>query len=342
MATQDWLNKDFYAILGVSKDADNKEIKKAYRQLARKWHPDKNPNDKVAEEKFKEIGEAYAVLSDKEQRQQYDALQAMGSGARFSAGSGSGGFEDMFGSMFGGGNQRVRFSSSSNADAGGINDIFSNLFGSGMASQFSFGDESFGQSGFTQSGFTQNTHHSSARSKPTPERGSDKHARVKLTFAQAVKGSKIKLKVDGKTITTNIPAGVNDGQKIKLAGKGNSGKNGGANGDLIVDVQVSSAPNMKLVGNNVEIKVPVSVKEAVFGATITIDSFDEQQLSFKLPANLNVNEPIVLAKKGVVTSKGTGDVIIHPVITLPPKANKQAKAGIEQFDEATNSFNPRG
>ena len=113
MAGQDWMTKDFYAVLGVAKDADSTAIKKAYRALARKYHPDRNPDDAAAAEKFKEIGEAYAVLSDDKERQQYDAIRSMaGGGARFTsgAGGGAGGFEDVFSSMFGGGN--VRFSTS--------------------------------------------------------------------------------------------------------------------------------------------------------------------------------------------------------------------------------------
>ena len=115
MASQDWMSKDFYAVLGVAKDADAATIKKAYRTLAKKYHPDRNPDDAAAAEKFKEIGEAYAVLSDEKDRQQYDAIRAMaGGGPRFTSGGAGGGagFEDIFSSMFGGGGGNVRFSTS--------------------------------------------------------------------------------------------------------------------------------------------------------------------------------------------------------------------------------------
>ena len=140
MTGQDWMEKDFYAALGVPKDADDATIKKAYRKLARKYHPDQNQGDESAESKFKEIGEAYAVLSDAKEREQYDAVRAMaGGGARFSAGpggaGGAGGFEDVFGGMFGGagapGGSRVRFSTGGQG-AAGFEDILGSMFGGGQ------------------------------------------------------------------------------------------------------------------------------------------------------------------------------------------------------------------
>ena len=141
MSEQEWFSKDFYKVLGVDKTADKKAITKAYRKLARQWHPDQNPGDKAAEAKFKEIGEAYAVLSNDEDRKRYDAIRAMaGGGARFSAGSGgAGGFEDLFGAFggaggFGGGGHNVRFQTSGMPGGGaGFEDILSGLFGGGGA-----------------------------------------------------------------------------------------------------------------------------------------------------------------------------------------------------------------
>ncbi len=134
MASQDWFDKDFYKVLGVDKTASDAELKKTYRKLARQYHPDSNPGDAAAENRFKEISEAYSVLSDKEQRQEYDQVRAMGSGARFTAGGPGqgGGFEDVFGGMFGqgGGGQRVRFGQ---GGAGGFEDILGGMFGAGTA-----------------------------------------------------------------------------------------------------------------------------------------------------------------------------------------------------------------
>ena len=127
MASQDWFDKDFYAVLGVSKDVSDADLKKVYRKLARQFHPDSNPGDAKAEARFKEISEAYTVLSDTATRQEYDQIRAMGSGARFTSGgpSGAGGFDDVFGNLFGGGG-RPRFQQ--NPD-----DIFGNLFGGGQS-----------------------------------------------------------------------------------------------------------------------------------------------------------------------------------------------------------------
>ena len=137
MASQDWFEKDFYAILGVPKDADAAAIKKAYRKLARKYHPDKNPGDAASEQRFKDVGEAHAVLADKKQREEYDAIRSMaGGGARFRAGGpgGNGGFEDVF-SAFGGDGQRVRFSTGGPGGAGAgqpdLDDLLAQMFGGG-------------------------------------------------------------------------------------------------------------------------------------------------------------------------------------------------------------------
>src|SRR3712207_4405957 len=144
MASQDWFDKDFYKVLGVPKDVSEADLKKAYRKLARKYHPDANPGDAAAEARFKEISEAHSVLSDPEQRAEYDQIRAMGSGARFSAPSGAGGtggFEDVFGSMFGGGAGRGGRTSYSQ---GGFEDLLGGMFGGGGG----FGQSSGGFRGF--------------------------------------------------------------------------------------------------------------------------------------------------------------------------------------------------
>ena len=147
MASQDWFDKDFYAVLGVSKDVSDADIKKAYRKLARKYHPDSNPGDAAAEAKFKEISEAHSVLADPEQRKEYDAIRAMGSGARFTApggGGGAGGFEDVFGGMFGGGRRRPARSTRSASGGGDFDDLLGGLFGSGRFGQTTGGYRGFG------------------------------------------------------------------------------------------------------------------------------------------------------------------------------------------------------
>ena len=201
MAGQDWFEKDFYATLGVPKDADAAAIKKAYRKLARTLHPDHNPGDARAEGRFKEVGEAYAVLSDPEERKQYDAIRAMaGGGARFSAGPGgasqSGGaaFEDLFGGLFGAGagagaggrpgDPRMRYSTQGAGGGAGFEDLLGGLFGAG---------------GGAGPGF---------RGARGPQRGVDLEATTTLPFRQAVEGSTITVSVEGRRVTARIPPGV--------------------------------------------------------------------------------------------------------------------------------------
>lgn len=199
-ASQDWMQKDFYKALGVSKDASEDEIKKAYRKLARQYHPDRNPGDKAAEEKFKEVGEAYQVLSNSEDRKQYDAIRSLGASGfpRGAAGGDTAGFEDIFSQMFGGGNPNVKFSTNTGGNAGGFEDIFSMFGGGGSQSGSRFG---FG-------------------STRRPERGADIVSEVSIPLRQAIAGTTVKMTTTrGKSITARIPAGVHDGQKIRIAGR---------------------------------------------------------------------------------------------------------------------------
>ena len=241
MSEQDWFSKDFYKVLGVDKTADKKAITKAYRKLARKWHPDQNPGDKAAEAKFKEIGEAYAVLSNDEDRKRYDAIRAMaGGGARFSAGSGgTGGFEDLFGGFngggFGGGGHNVRFQTSGMPGGGaGFEDILSGLFGGGGGAGTRFGGDPYG-SPFGAGGHAQ-------QAAPTPEKGGTVRAKLSISFRQALNGATLTIKVGGSPIKVRIPAGIKDGQKVRVKGHGKPGMHGGSAGDLEVAVTVKPHP----------------------------------------------------------------------------------------------------
>jgi len=327
---QDWLEKDFYATLGVSKDADADAIKKAYRKLARTWHPDRNPGDATAEAKFKDIGEAYAVLSDPEQRKQYDALRAMaGGGPRFTSGAGgaagTAGFEDLFGGMFGGG---TRFEPRNAESVEDLLRMFQAGGGGGgrrRTTGFGFGGGSPFGGGF-----------------PTATRGSDIVTTARLPFRNAVEGSTVQLTVDGRTMTVRIPPGVHDGQKIRLRGKGEPGSNGGEPGDLVVTVHVDPHPVFGLSGeNNITMTLPVTFAEATLGATITVPTLDGRTVRVKVPAGTPSGRTLRVKNHGVRTSKGVGDLLVTVNIVVPQKLNAQARAAVEQFAAATAGENPR-
>ncbi|MFJ3407986.1 DnaJ C-terminal domain-containing protein [Promicromonospora sp. NPDC090134] len=315
MTGQDWMEKDFYAVLGVSKDADDAAIKKAYRKLARQYHPDQNQGNAAAESKFKEIGEAYAVLSDAEQRRQYDAVRAMAGGARFSAGAGgagAGGFEDIMGAMFGGaqgtggrGAPRVRYSQGGN---GGFEDILGSMFGGGRTAYGA------GTTGYAS---------------PTP--GADVVAQVTLPFRAAVEGTTAELEVNGRTITARIPAGINDGKKIRLRGKGRPGVAGGPAGDLVVTVHVTPHPVWTLDGVDLRMTVPVTFAEAALGTTLEVPTLDGATVRLKVPAGTPSGRALRVKGRGVRTAKATGDLLFTVQVAVPQKLSKKARQALEAF-----------
>jgi molecular chaperone DnaJ len=292
MASQDWLEKDFYKVLGVSKDVSEAELKKVYRKLARKYHPDSNPGDTQAEAKFKEISEAYSVLSDNEQRKEYDAIRAMGGGARFTAPGGQG---------------------QSNQ---GFEDVFANLFG---------GRGGFGGFG----GF----------GGPVP--GSDLSSAASIPFIDAVNGTTMKLNFEGLVINAKIPAGVMDGQKIKLRGKGQVSPNGGPNGDLIIAVNVKPHPVFSRDGNNLRITVPVTFAEAVLGATISVPTLGGEPVKLKVAPNTPNGRVLRVKGKGVHSSKGQGDLLATVEILVPQNISDKAAKALKEFDELTPHEDPR-
>jgi DnaJ-class molecular chaperone with C-terminal Zn finger domain len=332
MGEQEWFNQDFYKALGVSKDADDKEIKKAYRKLARKWHPDQNPGDEKAEEKFKQISEAFSVLSDPEQRERYDAIRQMAAGgARFApgtGGSGSGGFEDMFGSMFGGGtpNGGQYYQSS----GGGFDDLFSGLFGGGGARSSFGGGGGGGFRGFGgNSGYT-----------PSPQKGDDLQANTKISFEDAYVGTSLRVTISGKPVTVKVPAGVRDGQKIKLRGKGNPGTNGGPAGDLIVRIDVKPSKVYLPEGINIRIKLPISYPEAVLGAQVGVPLPDGTVVKVKVPESASSGKILRLRGKGLKKSGKTGDVLVELQISTGDVTDGIKKLA-EQIKSEQANWNPR-
>jgi len=301
VTSQDWFSKDFYAILGVPKDASDADIKKAYRRLARDLHPDRNPSDASAEQRFKEVGEAYAVLGDPEQRQQYDAVRAMGGGgARFQAGTGGGGggFEDVFGGMFGGGSTRGQ----------GFEDILGGIFGG------------FGRG---------------------PQKGNDIAAATEVTFRQAASGATVSLSLEGDKISTRLPAGVTDGQKIRIRGKGRAGLQGGPPGDLILTVHVGKHPVFTMEGTNLRMSLPVSYDEAVFGATVEVPTLSGERVKVKVPPGTSSGTTLRVKGKGVASKSGTGDLLVRVDVHVPTKLNKAAREALQAFALETAREDPR-
>ena len=299
MASQDWFDKDFYKILGVSKDVSDAELKKVYRKLSRQHHPDVNPGDAAAEAKFKEISEAYSVLSDPEQRKEYDAVRAMGGGARFTGGPG-GGFPGGFPGGAGG--------------FGGAEDIFANLFGGG------------GRGGFGGFG-------------PTP--GADLTTEQTIPFIDSIKGTSIKLRLNSGETTVNIPAGIKDGQSLKIRGKGQASMNGGPNGDLIIKVTVRPHPVFTRDGNNLRVTVPVTFTEAILGATIQVPTLGGEPVKLKVAPGTPNGRVLRVKGKGVETGKVHGDLLATVDIAVPQNLSSDAKKLVEQLAEVLPDENPR-
>lgn len=314
MASQDWVEKDFYAILGIAKDASDADIKKAYRKLARQYHPDTNAGDAAAEKRFKDISEAYSVLSSPEDRQQYDAIRAMGGGARFAPGAGrggagaNGGFEDLFGGLFGGGARQP-------PGAGGIPPEFADLFGGGFGG---------GPTGFQRA----------------PQKGSDRTANTSISFAGSIKGTTVSLREsNGNVIDVKIPAGIKDGQKVRQRGKGNAGPAG--NGDLIITVNVKPHDFFQRDGDNIRIHVPVTFAEAALGATIEVPTLDGDTVKLRVPAGTPAGRTLRVKGRGVTTSKATGDLLVTIDVAVPQNLNKEAEEAVKAFAAATSDANPR-
>lgn len=364
--------RDYYEVLGVSKDADDAALKKAYRVLAKKYHPDANPGDKQAEAAFKEINEAYSVLSDPKKRAQYDQFGHAAFDTRMGGGSGGGFYEgsaadfgDIFGDLFGGGG-----------------DIFGSFFGGGRGAQ---------------------------RAANAPMRGANVHATVRLSFEEAVFGCKKKITIDykeecetckgsgakpgtspetcptckgqGKIVKTSrtafgtmqnvqvcpnchgsgkivkekctscngtgykrvrksfevsIPAGIDNGLSVRMPQGGEPGVNGGERGDLLVECIVSPHPIFKRQESNIFSTVPISFATAALGGTIRINTVDGE-VEYTVKAGTQTDTRVRLAGKGVPSlrnPKVRGDHYVTLVVEVPTKLNEQQRAALKSFDEA--------
>jgi len=332
MASQDWFEKDFYAILGVPQDADQAAIKKAYRKLARKHHPDQNAGDAASEKRFKDVGEANAVLSDPKQREEYDAIRQMAhGGARFRAGGpggGNGGFEDVFSAFGGGGGQRVRFNTGGQGGAGqpDLDDLLAQMFGGGAAAGGARGADPF-------SGFS---------APRGPRAGTDVQARTSLSFRDAVEGATVTLQTaEGRRITTKVPAGVKDGQKIRLRGKGGEGDPGAPRGDLILTVAVDKHPVFGRDGDNLTVDLPVTFAEAALGATVSVPTLDGTPVRVKVAPGTPSGRVLRVKGHGVKGRHGTGDLLAKVSVQVPQRLTDAARTAVEALRAEESEVDPR-
>jgi molecular chaperone DnaJ len=392
MSTRDFIEKDYYAALGVSQDADAAAIKKAYRQLARDLHPDKNPGNAEAEARFKEVSEAYDVLSDTKRRSEYDEARRLfgagGAGARagfpggFPGGAGGGqpfDLGDLFGGATAGGGR---------SGAGGLGDLFGGLFGGG------------GGAGSAR-----------ARSQAAsgPARGQDVETEATLSFDEAVLGVTVPLRMQSpgtcptcagsgarpgtsphtcpvcqgagvtsrsqgafafsepcrncrgtgtviddpcptcagngvttqtRTITVRIPAGVKDGQRIRLAGKGAPGRRGGPAGDLFVVVHVSEHDLFGRKGNDLTLTVPITFSEATLGTTLTVPTLDGN-VSLKVPPGTASGQTLRVRGRGVPGKGRPGDLLVTVEVAVPKRLSPAAEDAVKVLDAELGDPRPR-
>jgi len=369
----DWANKDFYAELGVKKDATADEIKKAYRKLARANHPDSNPGDTAKHDKFKKVAEAYDVVGDVDKRKKYDEMRSLYAGGGFPGGFGGGSygsqrgynFEDLFGNAGGGGG------------AGGLGDMFGDLFGRTQRRQ----------------------------SRPRAAKGADVETTATIGFMDSLEGVTIQLRLtsdapcpdcngtggkpgtrphvcpvcegagftvndlggfsvnetcprcggrqliydeacptcggsgrglSGRTISARIPAGVRDGQRIRLRGKGAAGEAGGPNGDLFVTVKVTPHRIFGRKGDNLTVEVPISFDEAALGADIKVPTLGGSPVTLKVPAGTPSGRTFRIRGKGAQKPDGTkGDLLATVEVQVPAVLGAEAREALEAYRAAT-------
>jgi molecular chaperone DnaJ len=302
--------KDFYQLLGVSRTATPEEIKKAYRKLAMQYHPDKNPGNKKAEEKFKEISEAYEVLSDEQKRQNYDNFGH--AGAQGNPFGGAGGFGGGFSSGRAG----------ANAD---FNDIFGDVFGD----IFNQGRRSSAGGGFGGTG---------GRTRG-PARGSDLKYSLTISLEEAAVGCEKLItfvrqsgsKEENARLSVNIPAGVKEGQRLKLAGEGDK-PTSGSPGDLYVIIEMQDHPLFRREENDVILDLPVSYTDAILGKTIEIPTlFGKAEI--KIPPGTHSGQNFRLKSKGFprIGATGSGDMLVRVIVDTPAKTNSRQKELLEEL-----------
>ncbi len=299
---------DYYEALGVPRDASENDIRKAYRKLARENHPDVN-KESGAEDRFKEISEAYEVLRDPEKREQYDRL-----GADWRSGQDVSGAQGFRGADFGG------FGGDAGYGQGGdFSDFFENLFGGGRRAGGGARGEGFGT---------------------YPRRGADHEATLDLTLEEAAAGRSRHLSFeDGRDYDVNVPKGVRDGQRIRLAGEGGPGVDGGPPGDLFLRVRLVEHPRFRLDGRDLHVDLPVSPSEAALGATVPVPTLTGT-VKVRVPAGSSSGRKLRLRGEGMPgPGNETGNLFAHIQIMVPKELSDEQRELYEKL--AATQFNPR-
>lgn len=369
---KDWLEKDFYALLGVSKDAKADEIKKKYRTLARELHPDKNPGDAKAEERFKQVSEAYDVLSDDAKRAEYDEARALFA---------SGGFGPGAGRTSRPGAENVNFEDLFGGDSGGFGDFLGGIFNRGRGGRaqqprrgadleseltISFDDALDGVTvplRLSSEAACGACHGTGAKAGTVPRvcaacEGTGQTARNAggFAFAEACSACRGRgLVVDDpcttcrgsgrglstRTVQARIPAGVKDNARIRLAGKGAPGERGGPHGDLFVLVHVTGHPVFSRKGDNIGLTVPVTFVEAALGADIPVPT-PRGSVTVKVPAGTTNGRTFRVRGKGIRRKDGTnGDVLVTVEVAVPQNLTGAARDALLSYGEQTADHDPR-
>ncbi len=300
--------KDYYKILGVERSASEKDIKRAYRQLARKYHPDVNPGDKKAEEHFKEINEAYEVLSDAEKRRKYDELGA--DYQRWQHMGGRPGDFDwsqwMSGGGPGGGRVHVEYGDLSDlfGGAGGFSDFFQTIFGGGMGAAAGPRTQAYGRAA----------------------RGQDYEQPVQVTLEEAYSGTTRRVRIGNRTLEVKIPAGVRSGSRVRMAGEGGPGQ-GGARGDLYLVVELLPHPTFRLEGDDLFTEVPVDIYTAILGGEVAVPT-PKGQVMLKIPPETQGGRTFRLRGQGMPhlgKPQIHGDLLVQVRIQVPQQLSEKEK-----------------
>jgi molecular chaperone DnaJ len=357
---REWFEKDYYQVLGVAHDAGQKEIVKAYRRLARQLHPDANPGDPGAEERFKEVSAAYDVLGDEAKRAEYDEVRSMGpvgggpGGFSFNAGDmdgAGGGLGDFLGQMFG---RRGR-------GDGGVSGVGPRR-GADLRAELTIGFEDAVRGITTTLYLTSDAqcstcHGSGAKPGTSPQvcptcagRGVVDDNQGLFSFSSPCRtcqgtgvvipepcttchGSGVERRQ--REVQTRIPAGVADGQTIKLKGRGGPGRNGGPPGDLLVEIHVTPHPRFARQGNNLTVRVPVTFPQAALGGNVEVPTLDGAHVTLRLPPGTQSGSRHRVRSKGVTSRKGAGDMIVTVDVVVPASLSDEQRSAIEQLAAAS-------